>query len=374
MTEAQEQSEQGAAERKRPVPRVALLGPERAEELLAKFPGRFIVRRCRRTEELDSLLLSGAADLVVIDCRESVPHPALLELVRHEGMIDFLAVGIPEDRRSVPSWMRSHWCPWPVDRRSFYRLVMALARKAAWERAFRRQSKQVQELSAEADLGRKLAQVLHELNNPLDAVMRFVRLALDEQTEDEPMRWLSHAELGLKRMAHALEELHRDGRQVGSRLSMVELRELVREAAVTSGLIESEIELGVHIEDHEVGVPQALGPVLVNLLKNAAQACSGRGRVELRSERRGDSLRISVEDDGEGFGELFKEELFKPWFSTRESGTGLGLHAARIAVEQLGGKLDASSPGVGEGATFSIDLPLFDRDDQVDQSPEEELS
>ncbi|MCB9833769.1 MAG: HAMP domain-containing histidine kinase [Planctomycetes bacterium] len=347
--------------RKRAVPRVALLRPASEPDLLAEFPGRFVVKRCERAGELDSLLLSASVDLVVVDCRESVPDAEILELLRHEGMVDYLAVGRPENRRSIPSFMRSHWCPWPVDLRSFYRLVVALARKAAWERAFRRQRKQMRDLAVEARLGRRLAQVLHELNNPLDAVMRFVRLALDQETDETAARYLGNAEVGLKRMARTLEELHRDGRQAAHELSLIELRELLREATVTCGLVESPIELSVAVPEEPLVLPQALGPVLTNLLKNAQEACHGRGHIRIEARRLADGLELAVGDDGEGFGELFKEELFRPWFKRGEGGgLGLGLHSARVAVEQLGGRLEAQSPGLGQGATFTIRLPLFE--------------
>ncbi|MEZ6194487.1 MAG: HAMP domain-containing sensor histidine kinase [Planctomycetota bacterium] len=352
---------------RRRVPRIALVGGEEPSDLLNGFPGRFAVTPCHGRRDLESLLLASPVDLIVLDCREAFPEVETLELVARERIIDYLAVGQPRDRKTLPKAMRAHWCPWPVDRRSFYRLIVALVRKAFWQRAFQRQEHRMRELGEQAELGLRVAQVLHELGNPLDAVRRFVSLAREE-VEGEAASHLDHATMGLERMKETLDGLHRDARRSSLRLDLVDLRDLVRESAVLSGLAGSRMEVRTRIEGGPWRVPRALGPVLTNLLLNAREACRSAGKVEIACAASPPGLVLSVTDDGEGFGELFRDELFQPYFSTRAQGggLGLGLPTARAAVEQLGGTLDGHSPGVNQGATFVVRLPVFDRERETE--------
>jgi signal transduction histidine kinase len=354
----------GGSESSTRTPRVTLFAEaNEGSDLLQGFPGRFAITPCSSRAELESLLLASPADLVVLDCRERFPEGETLRLVQADPHLDYLAVGQPASRRSLPKSLSAHWCPWPVDRRSFYRLVVALVRKAHWQRAFRREEHRAEQLRDEARLGGRVAQVLHELNNPLDAVRRFVALARDEcAKESDSAAHLDHALLGLNRMKETLDGLHGEARRRGLRLDLVELRELVREAALLSGLAGSKMEVRTRLGDRVTRLPRALGPVLVNLLLNAQEACRGEGLVHIEAKRDDEELRLEIRDDGEGFGELFRDELFQPYFSTRsrDEGLGLGLPTARAAVEQLGGSLEGHSPGVNRGATFLIRLPLFD--------------
>ena len=346
---------------KRLVPKLALYGSESGLEILTGYPGRFTVRQAGDAEELDSLMVGAALDLVILDCRDRIPPEEVRALLRRDDRIDFIAIGCPPDRKQLPSWMISHSCAWPIDRDQLYRLITSAAAKGAAERRLAGLEKELRDREIEAALGCRLAEVLHELGNPLDAVRRFIKLSREHAADDpELTSWLGAADTGLERMAATLLELHRDARRSGTRLRLVELRELLREAVNASGAPDRDIEIVTRVEAEDVFVPESLGSVLVNLLLNARRAITGSGRIELRATLRPDGRPlISVTDDGEGFGELFKDELFKPWFSTRhdESGLGLGLSTARHAVEQLGGSLDAHSPGIGQGATFTIELP-----------------
>ncbi len=353
----------------RHVPRLVVLGPADEPSVLAGFPGRFVIRHCSTTEELRSVLLSDRTDLLLLDCRSTLPHPQLAVLIRQEAIADYLAVGSPPGKKSVPTWMRSHWCPWPVDQKSFYRLIIALSRKAYWARSYREQARTVVHLEEEAALGRHIAQVLHELNNPLDAVTRYVNLAKNENINPEAEEHLANAAIGLKRMTEALSSLLRDSRLTASQLRLEDLRELIREAAAASGVIDGHHEFKVRAIARDFQVPQALLPILINLLQNAGRACGKKGKIELDVKTSAGLLEIAVGDDGEGFGELFAEELFQPWFSTHEkdAGLGLGLYGARNAVEQLGGCLRANSAGLGKGATFTLTLPLVEQTNTAEE-------
>jgi PAS domain S-box-containing protein len=102
--------------------------------------------------------------------------------------------------------------------------------------------------------------------------------------------------------------------------------------------------------------------ILVNIIRNAKYACSemkgGRKRVTVRVRASNDALRISVVDTGVGIPRENLQRIFIHGFTTRRDGHGFGLHSSAIAARELGGSLDAESPGPNQGATFTLTLPL----------------
>ncbi len=122
--------------------------------------------------------------------------------------------------------------------------------------------------------------------------------------------------------------------------------------------IQSELDLGVLPE--LTGYPQMLNQVFLNLLVNSAQAIQSEGRITVRTRQEGDSVHISIADNGSGMTTEQKARLFQPGFTTKPhgEGTGLGLSISREIVEDRhGGSIDVESEA-GRGATFHIRLPL----------------
>ncbi|MBW2170867.1 MAG: histidine kinase, partial [Deltaproteobacteria bacterium] len=110
--------------------------------------------------------------------------------------------------------------------------------------------------------------------------------------------------------------------------------------------------------------PDQLEEVLVNLLVNACEAMGIGGRIAISEEEDkvepfGRVVVIRVSDNGPGIPEGIHEELFQPFFSTKEEGTGLGLSIAARIVEDHGGRLDVESQQ-GKGAIFTITLPCME--------------
>lgn len=127
-------------------------------------------------------------------------------------------------------------------------------------------------------------------------------------------------------------------------------------------------ELVAHVEHvgesaAEVWVDRnRLVSVLVNLLRNAAEAVAARGpgvgRIEIRSSVEGEVFRVAVTDNGEGIPPEDLPLIFSFGFTTKVQGHGIGLHDAANAARAMGGQLRVSSPGSGRGATFTLELPV----------------
>lgn len=99
--------------------------------------------------------------------------------------------------------------------------------------------------------------------------------------------------------------------------------------------------------------------LFTNLFANAVEACNGSSicRIELNEKRTGDILSISISDNGEGIAPEMQERIFMPNFTTKSSGTGLGLAMCKSIVEQAHGKIWFETRQ-GAGTTFFVELPL----------------
>jgi two-component system, NtrC family, sensor kinase len=106
--------------------------------------------------------------------------------------------------------------------------------------------------------------------------------------------------------------------------------------------------------------------ILINLIGNAKHAMAGMPdhlhRISLRTQTCGPAdkprLRIRVEDNGEGIGSENLAKLFGHGFTTRKNGHGFGLHSCALAAKEMQGTITACSDGPGQGAAFTLELPI----------------
>ena len=103
--------------------------------------------------------------------------------------------------------------------------------------------------------------------------------------------------------------------------------------------------------------PGQIRQVLINLFKNALEAMPGGGEITITSRVKGTNAEVSITDTGGGMSPEVSENIFQPYFTTKEKGTGLGLAICQDIVQEHGGCIFAdSSPG--KGSTFTIQFPL----------------
>jgi signal transduction histidine kinase len=101
--------------------------------------------------------------------------------------------------------------------------------------------------------------------------------------------------------------------------------------------------------------------ILVNLMRNAKYACDESAREDkkmtVRISNSDGAVRISVIDNGVGIPPENLTRIFSHGFTTRKGGHGFGLHSGALAAKEMGGSLTAQSGGLGQGATFTLELP-----------------
>jgi signal transduction histidine kinase len=225
----------------------------------------------------------------------------------------------------------------------------------------------------------------HELNNPLDAVLRFVSLAQRKARAGEYgdiERYLSDAQFGLQRMAEVLRELMDIGRETNDVLNRtgggaVPLADLVVRATRTAAALaeQKNVTLVLRSTLAESIAPRydlRVAQILSNLLKNAVEATAEGSNVRLtispatlpgpRTQNPG--LVITIEDAGPGIPEHLLPELFTPFVTSKSDGAGgggygLGLAISREIAISLGGSLTLQNrPGDATGCIATLLLPL----------------
>jgi signal transduction histidine kinase/ActR/RegA family two-component response regulator len=219
-----------------------------------------------------------------------------------------------------------------------------------------------------------LAVVSHELRTPLTPILAWARMLrggkLDAAGE---RRAVEIIERNARSQAQLIEDLLDVSRIITGKLRLdvhpVELPQLV-EAAIDSVRPTAEVKgvrLGTVIDPHAglvAGDPERLKQVVWNLLSNAIKFTPRGGRVQTILRRVNSHLEIAVSDTGQGIAAEFLPYVFDRFrqadaSSTRaHGGLGLGLAIVRHLVELHGGRVRAESAGIGQGATFIVELPL----------------
>lgn len=220
-----------------------------------------------------------------------------------------------------------------------------------------------------------VAVVSHELRSPLNAMLGWARVLQSQQPLDPAT--LSKAidainrNIGLQRQL--IDDLLDTARIVSGKLKLEveplnlvtvieEALDVVRPAAEAKGV---ELYAAIAASEEQVtGDPARLQQVIWNLLSNAVKFTPKGGRVELRLERADPYVRITVSDTGRGIAPELLPYLFDRFrqadssSTRRHGGLGIGLALVKHLVELHGGEVRAESPGEGQGATFTVDLPI----------------
>jgi len=247
-------------------------------------------------------------------------------------------------------------------------LLEVLARQASVLIENSRSYLQMQAQARLAALGQMAAGLAHEVKNPLSAIKGAAQLL------GEPPSGHATDEASSEFLAIILEEVERLDRVVCSVLNYarpsqgdpgpIDVNAVVDQ---TLRLLSSDRDGSCEYETQlEQGLPsvradaEQLRQVLINLIRNAAQAMGGRGTVTITTRSRAESadrsVEIAVTDRGPGITPEVRPHLFVPFFTTRAQGTGLGLAISERIVQEMGGRIEVLT-AIGSGSTFSVQLP-----------------
>jgi len=218
-----------------------------------------------------------------------------------------------------------------------------------------------------ATIGRLVAGVAHEVNNPLAAILGFTDLLLENPQVPDNAR---------EDLQIILQETQRTKDIVQDLLSFARQRPVKRELAHINAVLRQTTKLrsydfvshGVEVvEDYEENLPAVMGDaqqlqqVFLNLLNNAydaAEESGRRGKIHLQTRHRKGWVEVTIRDNGIGISDV--ERIFDPFYTTKQTGkgTGLGLSICYGIVRAHGGEIQCWNNAGSEGSTFSIRVPV----------------
>ncbi|HYG66804.1 MAG TPA: ATP-binding protein, partial [Anaeromyxobacteraceae bacterium] len=214
-------------------------------------------------------------------------------------------------------------------------------------------------------VGELAAGLVHEIKNPLAGVKAAVQVLAREATlSDEDREVLRKVGCEVSGLEALLKSFLGFAKPARPRLDDVDVNALVESVVAFHARTHGErVRAPVHVRTNLGAVPRArldplqLQQVLLNLLLNAVEAKPGGATVDVRTGTgNAGAIVIEVADDGRGIAPEHVDRVFRPFFTTKSGGTGLGLAVSKRLVEQQGGSITFRSES-GHGTVFRVELP-----------------
>ena len=217
-----------------------------------------------------------------------------------------------------------------------------------------------------AAAGRLTASIAHEINNPLQSVQNCLHLAGHEDLPPEKRKeYFDLAKNELERLMKTSQRMLDFYRPGAVNIEQVDLLELLQHvlSLTSQQLSQRQIEVKSDLPDSLPNIYAVSGQiqqVFINLILNSLDAMPGGGELRVAARALEAGVEVIFEDTGPGIPESHRNDIFEPFFSMKEGGTGLGLTVSYNIVTAHGGTLDLLR-GRGSGACFRLFLPLGDK-------------
>ncbi len=207
--------------------------------------------------------------------------------------------------------------------------------------------------------------VAHELNNPLDGILRYVYLCSQQVKECTPVsEYLVEIKLGLDRMSEIIKSMLSFSFAGDRKFNPINRQEVELNKVIEQTLsfyrnqaqwrkIKVEARLG---KDIPKIIDNGLGQLFDNFVKNAFEAMNEGGKLTVNSYRENGTVCVDFMDTGIGINADLKDKIFEPFFSTKPSGKGLGLAIAKEIIGCYKGEIKLEN--LSKGTKFTLKIPL----------------
>lgn len=197
----------------------------------------------------------------------------------------------------------------------------------------------------------------HQLGTPISSLMAWVEMLKDSYPGDE---MLPEMEKDVKRLERIAERFSKIGSIPEPKDT--DICEVIdRVVSYMNKRISNKVVITAHIEKAPVlvkMVPSLFEWVLENLCKNAVDAMNGSGKIDIYLQEHSQMVTLEVVDTGKGMTKSSFKDVFKPGYTTKKRGWGLGLSLAKRIVEEYHkGKIFVKCSEIGKGTTFRIEMP-----------------
>jgi len=214
------------------------------------------------------------------------------------------------------------------------------------------------------ELDQLASSLAHEIRNPLGIIQanaEFLREQIQDPEKQEMVSDLLEEAERLDVMVQSALDRFRGSRGKESFSPFAVVEECV--AQFRRGLANTKLEIemlprpsGESVEAIVSGERAKSEGAVLNLLRNASEAMPDGGKIVVSLNEGKENIRISIKDNGPGMSPRTVRQIFKPFYSEKEEGVGLGLPAVRRIVEEMGGTVDVKSK-LGKGTEFVLTLP-----------------
>jgi PAS domain S-box-containing protein len=223
----------------------------------------------------------------------------------------------------------------------------------------------------QAAMGQLAAGLLHEVSNPLTSLgsnLLFVRQALPVSADPEVTQALDASLDQLEQMRQLLGTLSSFPGRAAPRYELADLHQVIRQCITFIAQDAERRHISIIVSFSPAAATcemdvRLIKQVLLNLLKNAMEAMREGGRIWVSASLSAaddgpGTVEIEIADTGVGIAEADLRRVFRPLFSTKRGGAGLGLSFCRQAVEEHGGEVRITTAGRGQGTTVCVSLPV----------------
>jgi hypothetical protein len=245
--------------------------------------------------------------------------------------------------------------------RNFNQMVQQLREsRTEIERLHRTQMSRAEHLATLGELATGLA---HEIRNPLAGIAGVIEIIGRDLPSTSPARSVvKDVRQEIARINHIVTDLLQTARPHPPKVHKSDLNTTVEHAVMLGRqqALAKSIEISL-VKDPSLPEVEhdsdQIHQLLLNLLLNALQAIDSDGKIKVSVRQHGTAAVVEVSDNGRGIAPDHLPNIFRPFYTTKGDGTGLGLSLARRIVEDHHGRIDVTS-GVGQGTTFAVVLPL----------------
>ena len=229
--------------------------------------------------------------------------------------------------------------------------------KVFTERKFRQESKMIA-------VGQLSAGLAHEIRNPLGLIKNYSYILRDFAEDDMASHSLDVIGESADRIDHLIENLLRFSRLSNDKPARLNVEQLLqniidleRKKTEKQNIMLSLLcpkDLAIYAREETIKI------VAFNLINNAIESFHElqreQGKLEIRAKAEAGALVLEVEDNGSGMSQETMENIFNPFFTTKDTGTGLGLYIVSSELEKVGGQISVKSE-LGQGTVFTVTIP-----------------
>ena len=216
-----------------------------------------------------------------------------------------------------------------------------------------------------AAMGQLVAEITHEIKNPLMMIGGFTKQLLQDEDEEDRLKKLIIITEQTERLEKLLSELREYYLPRDLSIETVNVKEVLERvySLVTGECEKKKIHTELHIDGNNLMVnwdSNKLEQVFINVIKNAIEATSTGGNLSIQARASEDRVEVTIDDDGCGIPKEHMDNILECFFTTKSNGTGLGLCISKKYIDQHGGSSFNIQSTEGRGTTVQIGLSTRD--------------